>query len=468
MTVATRPTPRTRPRGSGEAGARRIRWWHYAIAGTGLLTLAGLVYGGYAIWFSMTHVRTSYARVSGYVVTLSAKEDSRLRKLLVRTGAIVHKGEPVAVLDNADINAEVNQAKASLDAKQSALNRAEADLELTIRQTAATIDQSQAQLSASRARLDQAERTQPDAVRKARADLAAAKAKLAQLQAGARPQEIEQAKADLAAAESQSANAAAALRRMEKLQKEGAVSAQALDSARTDQEVAQATVAQRKQKLSLVMAGSRSEDIEAARQAVASAQATLAVSVAQSPVATLSAESRQAEAGVRAAESLGRNVSLKEQDVLAQRAAVAEATAALEAVKARLSYTQLASSENGVVIAGRGPSIHEGEVVLSGAPVVTIVSTDSPFWITASVSELLVARVKEGQPAMIHIDAFRRRTFTGKVLQVGGATEYTADETPWSLKQVPIRLTLDPASAKDVKDELKPGMSCRVWIDVRK
>ncbi len=121
MTVATRPTSRTRPRGSGEAGARRIRWWHYVLAGTALLTLAGLVYGGYAIWYSMTHVRTSYARVSGYVVTLSAKEDSRLRKLLVRTGSIVHKGEPVAVLDNADINAQVNQAKASLQATQSAL-----------------------------------------------------------------------------------------------------------------------------------------------------------------------------------------------------------------------------------------------------------------------------------------------------------------------------------------------------------
>jgi multidrug resistance efflux pump len=248
------------------------------------------------------------------------------------------------------------------------------------------------------------------------------------------------------------------------LQKEGAVSAQALDTAKTGQEVAQAAVASAREKLSLLRAGSRAEDIEAARQAVASARAALAVAIAKSPVETLAAESRQSEAGLKSAQSQQRTVGLKEQDVLAQRAAVAEARAALEAVKARLSYTQLKGASNGIVIPGRGQSLHEGEVVTKGLPIVTIVSTDDPFWITASVSELLVSQVKEGQPAIITIDAYRRKTFTGKVTQVGGATEFTADDTPWSLKQIPIKLSLD---AQGMEDQLKPGMSCRVWIDVR-
>ena len=428
------------------------------------MVLAGLAYGVYAIWFSVTHVRTSYARVNGYMVTLSAKDDTRLQKLLVRTGDRVRKGQAVAILDNKDIDAEVDQARASLRAKESALNRAEADLELTIRQTAASIEEAEAQLSASRARLTQAERSQPDEVRQARAQLAAAKARLAQLQSGARPQEIEQVKADLASAESQLANAAATLRRNEKLQQEGAVSAQALDTAKTQQEVAQAAVASARQKLSLVQAGSRAEDIEAARQVVASSEAALDVAIAKSPVETLTAESRQYEAGLKSAQSQQRNVALKEQDVLSQRAAVAEARAALEAVKARLAYTELKSSENGIVIPARGQTLHEGEVVTKGLPIATIVSTDDPFWITASVSELLVSRVKEGQPAIITIDAFHRKTFTGKVTQVGGATEFTADDTPWSLKQIPIKLSLD---APGMTDQMKPGMSCRVWIDVR-
>ena len=464
MSVVTRPTPRARPRSRSEAGARRIRWWHYVLAASALAALAGLAYGVYAIWFSLTHARTSYARVSGYMVTLSAKDDTRLQRLLVRTGDRVHKGQAVASLDNADIDAEVDQARASVQAKESALNRAEADLELTIRQTAASIEEAEAQLSASRARLIQAERSQPDEVRRARADLAAAKARLAQLQAGSRPQEIEQVKADLASAESQLARATATLRRNEKLQKEGAVSAQALDTARSDEEVAQAAVASQRQRLSLLQAGSRPEDIEAARQAAASAGAALAVAIAKSPVDTLAAESRQYEAGLKSAQSQQRNVALKEQDVLAQRAAVAEARAALEAVKARLSYTELRSTQNGIVIAGRGQSLHEGEVVTKGLPIATIVSTDDPFWITASVSELLVSRVREGQLAIIKIDAFRGHTFEGKVTQVGGATEFSAEDSPWALKQVPIKLSFD---SQGLKEQLKPGMSCRVWIDVR-
>ena len=464
MTVVTRPAPRSRPRNRSEAGARRIRWWHYVIAASALMTLGGLAYGGYAAWFSFTRVRTSYARVSGYMVTLSAKDDTRLQKLLVRTGDRVHKGQAVAILDNADIDAEVDQARASLRAKESALNRAEADLELTIRQTAASIEEAEAQLSASRARLSQAERSQPDEVRRAQADVAASKARLAQLRAGSRPQEIEQAKADLASAESQLASATATLRRNEKLQKEGAVSAQALDTAKTQQEVAQAAVASARQKLSLVEAGSRREDIEAARQAVASAEAALAVAIAKSPVDTLAAESRQSEAALKSAQSQQRTVALKEQDVLSQRAAVAEARAVLQAVKARLSYTELRSTQNGIVIAGRGQSLHEGEVVTKGLPIVTIVSTDDPFWITASVSELLVSQIKEGQPAVIKIDAFRAKTFQGKLTQVGGATEFTADESPWALKQVPLKLSLD---SQGMQEQMKPGMSCRVWIDVR-
>jgi len=480
MSVATRPASRVRPRTAGEVRVRRIQWWHYLLAGTGLAAVAGTAYGVYAAWFSVTHVRVSYARVSGLVVALSAKDDTRLQRLLVRTGDKVRKGQPVALLDNADVGAQVNQARAKLQAGQSALTRAEADLELTIRQTAASIEEAEAQLEASRARLSQADaemqmssRTQVDEVKRAQADLAGAKAKLKQVEAGPRPQEIEQGKADLASAQSQLANATAVMQRMGKLEKEGAVSAQALDAARTDMEVAQAGVALRRQKLSLLEAGSRPEDIEAARQAVVSAEAALALAKAKTydremkvqQVATRAAETRQAGAALKGARSQDQTVAVKEQDVLSQRAAVAEAEAALQSAKARLSDTELRSNENGVVVVGRGTAIHEGEVVTKGLPIITIVSTAWPFWITASVSELYVSRVKEGQPALIRVDAFRGRVFHGKVAQVGGATEFSADETPWSMKQVPIRVSFDP---QDLPDNLKPGMSCRVWIDVRR
>ena len=481
MSVTTRPMPRPRQRAPGEAGSRRIQWWHYLLAACALAALVGLGYGVRALWFSMTHIRTTYAWVSGVVVSLSAKDDTRVRQLLVRTGDRVRKGDIVAILDNADAEAAVDQARANLRARESALARAEADLELTIRQTSASIEEAEAELAASRARLAQAEadmsmqsRSLPDEVKRSQAALAGARARLAQLEAGARPQEIEQARAELASAESQLARASATLRRMEKLHQQGAVSAQALDTARTDMEVAQAAVAAQKERLSLLQAGSRKEDIEAARQAVAAAEAELALALSKSweqqmkaqQVATRSAEQRKAAAALKSAQSQQRMVALKEQDVLSQRAAVAEAKAALEAAMARLSDTRLRSTENGIVVGGAGPTVHEGEVVTKGQPIVTVVSTDNPLWISGFVSELYASRVRENQPAVIRIDAFRGRVFRGRLARVGAATDLQSTaESPWALKQVPIKVHFDSG---EMAKEIKPGMTCRVWIDVRK
>lgn len=479
MTAEARPTPRVRPRSPSETRARQRQWWHYALVTTGLLALAGMGWGGHSLWFSLTHVRASYARVSGYVVNVSAKDDTRVREVLVATGQTVRQGQEVARLDNADLQATVGQAKATLEARQSDVVRAEADLEMTIRQTAATEAQAQAELNAAEARLAQAEaearmqlRQQPDEVRRASAQLAAAKADLARLKAGARPQEIAQARAELVAAEAQFSKATTTLSRMQKLEGSGAVSAEQLDAARTDKQVAETAVTSARERLSLIEAGSRTEDVQRAQATVLAAEAALEVAKAnalqgqmkQQQVATRNAEKQQAAALVFAAQATRRSVALREQDVLAKRAAVAEAEAALRGTEVRLSETALRSPVNGVVVRGPGASVHNGEVVAKGAPIVTVVSTDGSLWITGSVSELHAARVREGQRVTIRIGAFPRRTFRGEVSQVGGATEFApaGTDSPWMLQQVPIKVSFNAEGA-----QVKPGMTCRLWIDVR-
>ena len=42
-----------------------------ALVLSGLVTLALMAWGGYAAWFAMTHVRASYARVSGLVINVA-------------------------------------------------------------------------------------------------------------------------------------------------------------------------------------------------------------------------------------------------------------------------------------------------------------------------------------------------------------------------------------------------------------
>jgi len=433
MSVTSRPVRSGARAGRSQTERGGRRWWHYVIAVAALLALGGLARGAYAIWFTVTHVRTSYARVTGLVVNVAAKDDTRVRKVLVGTGDEVNDGQVVALLDEADLAAQVEQAKATLEERESALARAERELELTIRETAATVEQAEADLSAARARL------------------ATAEAQL-EMEARQQPDEVRRASAAVESAESQLADAAATLRRMERLSKEGAVSEQGLDAARTSYEVAKAAVESARAELAVA----RAKDYEG--------------QIRQHEVATRAAERQQAQAALKSAQTQERRVALAEQEVLARRAAVAEAAAALEAAKARLSDSVLRGPVDGIVVRGPGHSVKDGEVVVKGMPIVTVVSTEHPLWVSAAVSELDVDRVRAGQPVLMRIDAFRGRWFSSKkwfhgtVEKVGQATEF-AEQTqgsPWMMQHVPVKITLD----REVPG-LRHGMTCRAWVDVR-
>lgn len=427
MSGPTRPGPAPRPRRQKEQGPQRRPWWHYVVALAAVLVLAGMAWGGYAIWFALAHVRAAPARVSGLVVRLGAKEDTRVQRVLVRTGDEVTEGQVVVRLDDADLEAEVQQVEARLAAQQSELKRAERDLELTIRQSAATMHEAEAQFSAARARLAQAEAER-------------------EMQHRQQPDEVRHAEAALASARSELADAEATLRRMEKLFEQGAVSQHMLDSARTDYQVALAGVQAGEAELAVA----RTKDYQGR--------------IHEQQVATRAAEEKEAVAGLESARTTDRMVALREEEVIARQAAVAEAEAALEAARARLSDAVLRSPVNGIVVRGSGESIKDGEVVETGVPIVTIVSNDVPLSINASVSEVHIGRVREGQPALIRLDAFRRRWFRGRVEKVGRATEFAGDgSSPWMMQSVPLKLSFDPEGA-----DVKHGMTCRVWIDVRK
>ncbi len=430
MTVSTRPVRGVRA-AQREEGKRGRPWWHYALLLCVLLVLAGLVWGGHGIWFALTHVRASYARVTGLVVTVAAKSDTRVREVLVDTGDEVTEGQVVAALDQADLEAEVERAEATLEARKVELARAERELALTISETATSIEQAEAQLAAASARLRQSE-----------AEM--------MMQAEQQPDEVRQASADLTAAKSRLEDAKARLERAKKLHAEGAVSAQSLDAARTEYETAQAVV----------------ESAEAALE-VAKAR-DYRSQIQQQAVATRRAEELQARAELKSAETQRRRVSVMEQQVLARRAAVAEAEAELAAARVRRSDAMLCSPVTGVVVRGPGHSVKDGEVVEKGQPIVTVLATDVPFWIAASVSELYSTSVREGQPVLIKVDSLNRawlrtRWLRGRVEKVGAATEFQAAEgSPWIMQQVPIKIAFDPEG-----ELVKHGATCRVWIDVR-
>lgn len=426
MSATTRPAMRRRPGGPDQTRARKRPWWHFIIVLLVLAALGGVARGGYAIWFSLTHVRAIPAKVTGLVVNVAAKTDTRVQEVLVRTGDEVSKGQVVVRLDNADLEARVGQAEAFLEAQKSALRSAESELELTIRQTAATVHEAEAQLQAAKARLAQAQAER-------------------EMQRRQQPDEVRHAEAVVASAKSELNDAQANLRRMEKLYSEGATSQLQLDTARTQSQVAQSAL----DAAEAALAVARTQDHQGR--------------IRDQQVATRVAEERQALAGLESAETTGSLVALREQDVLAKQATVAEAEAALESSQVGLSDAVLRSPIDGVVIKGPMYSVKDGEVVLQGQPIVTLVSTEVPLWISASVSELYVDRVREGQPVLVRIDAFRKRWFDGTIEKVGRATEFSTDQaSPYMTQRVPLTIKVNTEGMN-----FRHGMTCHVWIDVR-
>ncbi len=127
-------------------------------------------------------------------------------------------------------------------------------------------------------RLEQQELTAQ--VDQARAALDQARHRLTELETGSRPQEIEQSRAAVRQAQANLLNAERNLHRMRELHAEGGASQQQVDDARTAYEVAAAQLRSATEGLDLATVGPRREQIDQARAALRQADATLALALA--------------------------------------------------------------------------------------------------------------------------------------------------------------------------------------------
>lgn len=183
------------------------------------LLIAILIAGGLWWWIRASRVvATDDARVKGTIVAVSAKVNARIEKVLVNEGDSVKAGQVIAVFEQQEFEAQVDQAKANL---------------------------------------------------------AMAEAKLAATVAGNRPQEIAQANASVLQAKANMENARKNSERDEILYQKGAISVQQRDGSKTAYDVAQAQYSSSTEQYSLSVEGSRQEDIMVAQAQVQQARAAL-------------------------------------------------------------------------------------------------------------------------------------------------------------------------------------------------
>jgi HlyD family secretion protein len=155
------------------------------------------------------------------------------------------------------------------------------------------------------------------------------------------------------------------------------------------------------------------------------------------------------------------NVGAAARDVEVAKANIEQARQTLQLANIMLGYTVLRAPFAGVVLVRQAEL---GEVMLPGAPVVTLADLDH-IWLRGYISETDLERVRWGQPATITTDSYQGETFHGRVSFIASDAEFTPKSVETHKERVTLvyRIKIDIANPQH---KLKPGMPADGLIEL--
>ncbi len=331
-------------------------------------------------------------------VNLSPKTSGRLAQLRVEQGDRVDQGQIIARMDDADIQAQLTQARANLA-------------------------QAQAQLAQARAG------SRPEEIGQARARLTQAEAQLSQARAGSRVEEIAQAKAQVDAAAARVNLTTSRVQRNRNLYQQGAISQDKLDEVLADDRSARAALQEAQRRLAQLQNGSRSEEIAQRQAAVSEARQAL----------------QQLENGSRP------------EEIAQAEATVDAAVGKLKAVQVQLDDTIIRAPFSGVVTqkyATEGAFVTPTTSASNTASATSssIVAIARGLEVLAQVPEVDIGQIKQRQQVEIIADAYPDQVFKGHVRLI--SPEAVVEQNVTSFQ---VRVAIDTG-----KNELRSGMNVDV------
>src|SRR5215813_7990074 len=377
------------------AAARRRRPW--------LPILLILIFLGIIVWrFTLATSKTPdnivalSGRIEGDDSSIAPKTAGRVAEIRFREGDSVKAGETIAVLDDAQLRAREEQARAALVESEARERAAQSQLAGLQEQ----LEQSQVQTS--QARMDAEGR-----VRQAEAEVSSAEAELAQQEAA-----LKLALFDRDA--------------YTRLAQTGAVSERQGKQAATTAEQQEAVVAAAKRR------------VDAAQGALTAARANL-----DNP------SIRRAQESV-----IETQIAQQEAEIAAAVATAEQARFALTEAQANRQDLVVIAPFDGTVITR---SAEPGEVVTAGTPIVTLLDL-SKVYLRGFVPEGQIGHVKVGQPARVYLDSKPNEAIEAFVSRIDPEASFTPENTYFRderVKQVVgVKLQL-----KGAVGFAKPGMS---------
>jgi HlyD family secretion protein len=368
------------------------------IAAGAILIVAAAIFV-WKIFFAAPAVPDSIVALSGRIEgddsAVASKTTGRILEVRVREGDTVNAGDTIAVLDDEQIRAREDQARAALLEAEAKSKSAQEQISILQEQLA------QSQLQVGQAKLDTAGH-----VRQAEADLAAAQSELAQ----------QEAAYQIAAFDKDAYT---------RLAKSGAVSErQGLQASTTaDQQAAVVAASKRR--------------VEAAEAELTTAQADLSnPSIRESQVTSVRRQIAQQ----------GSELASAEAQTQQARAELAEAEANRQDLTIKAPFT-------GTVVTR---AAEPGEVVTEGTAIITLLDL-TKVYLRGFVPEGQIGKVKIGQAAHIFLDSNPKKPVDAYVSRIDPQATFTPESTYFRddrVKQV-VGLKLE---LKNGFGFAKPGM----------
>ena len=191
-------------------------------------------------------------------------------------------------------------------------------------------------------------------------------------------------------------------------------------------------------------------------------EAELGIRVAESRLAQAGVGRQQASAGLKTAQTAPEQVTASRARADAADAKVRQNKAMVKQAELNLEYTTVKAPIKGIV---SRKSVETGQVIQPGQPLMTIIPLDR-VWVTANFKETQLASMRPGQRVKIEVDAYDGREFSGKVESLAAATGSRFSLLPPDnatgnyvkvVQRVPVRILLD--EGQDPEQLLRPGMS---------
>jgi len=424
---------------------------------------------------------------TGYLESLLSVEiksnvEGEIKKLYVKDGDKVEKGQSLLKIDDARIVEEKKQAQANLDAAKAQWEQSKLTTNLTEQQQDSGLKQADDAVEVATAAYEAAKATSAQRISQAETDIATTKNYLEQDKIALQQADIALQQAQLALAQYEAAeestkvnldNAESELKRIKELYEKKFVSKKALEDAQAQRAhaVSQYESARKNVESQQQTVKSQDASIETRRKAIDTRQATLdfqernikAIKQAQE------AQVRQAEVQLQTAEtrlkqlqeSLDDEKQVSKYSESTAKANLLRAESDLKNAEERLQWTNVIAPMAGTVT---DLKVEEGEIVISGrsafssGPAIMKIADLSKMVLKTNINEVDIAKVRLGQKVEIEVEAFPDKKYEGRITEISPSGQQRPQESVITF-EVTIEVLGSP-------EELRPGMKAKADIIV--